>query len=67
MEYEDERIWLPRTYESALRRRIPEDDDLSEEELLETLSNKYGEIALPVDSDETWFYDDQFGIFKKMR
>ena len=26
MEYEDERIWLPRTYESALRRRIPEDE-----------------------------------------
>jgi CRISPR-associated endonuclease/helicase Cas3 len=68
IEYGAERIWLPRTYEDALCRRIPEDDDLPEEELLETLSNKYGEITLPVDSgDETWFYDDQFGIFKKMR
>ena len=68
IEYGDERIWLPRTYEDALRRRIPEDNDLPEEEILEILSKTYGEITLPVDSgDETWFYDDQFGIFKKMR
>ena len=60
-------MWLHREYEETLRRYITGEEETSTEEMLEKLSKIYGEVTLPAKfSDTTWYYADQFGLFKKM-
>ena len=63
----NKRMWLHREYEETLRRYITGEEETSTEEMLEKLSKIYGEVTLPAKfSDTTWYYADQFGLFKKM-
>lgn len=63
---ERKRLWLPRDYETALRRRMTGAEEETEEEVLKRLSQKFGEVVMP-DSDrqETWLYSDDFGLHRK--
>lgn len=63
-----ERFWLPRSYMSSLQaqaaRRTYSDEE--EGEVLQRISERYGQLTLPGYEDEsarTYWYDDQLGAF----
>jgi CRISPR-associated endonuclease/helicase Cas3 len=62
----ENRLWISRDYEAALRERSEVGED--EEEKLLAVAKLYGEIVLPdknQSSKNEWLYSDQFGLFKK--
>lgn len=58
------RFWLQRDYIDALRQHLDDDGDDDEDDMLERMSKRYGEITIPDTKDTSWRYSDQFGLFE---
>lgn len=66
-----ERCWLPRNYELALRKQIarrdfPDEQDQIDEKGMTAVAKKYGEISIPKSNlaQNRFNYSDQFGLSK---
>ncbi|MFT6219934.1 MAG: CRISPR-associated endonuclease/helicase Cas3 [Rickettsiales bacterium] len=60
------KLWLKRDYENILKKRIGEEQiELDGEKNLNEESKKYGEINIPDRDGEKYFYNDQFGLWKR--
>lgn len=63
-----ERFWLPRSYMASLQAQaaIKMHSDEDEGDVLQLISERYGQLTLPDYEDEsarTYWYDDQLGAF----
>lgn len=65
---DEEYFWLPRDYLASLRVQASRNmigEDESEGEILQRLSERYGQLTIRGDdcSGKSYWYDDQFGAF----
>ncbi|MDT4331138.1 type I-F CRISPR-associated helicase Cas3f [Methylomonas sp. MED-D] len=63
------RSWMTRDYQSILRQHadsVAAGADVDPEQLLQAASERYGEIMIRPNSDNPWFYSDQFGLYQDM-
>lgn len=66
-----ERCWLPRSYQQALRKQLdrrgfPEEQDQADEKGMSKVSQKFGEICIPKSNlaQNRFIYSDQIGLSK---
>lgn len=59
------RLWMQRDYEIALSQLFDSDseEESQQEQSMKKISKRFGEITIPENKDQGFFYSDQFGLF----